>query len=82
MAEQKPQKVSQLGQLLVGQAPTIIEFAMELLRKKITPGQPQPTSADVIKAFEAVFLDSFARGQFHLAVLDAEKAKAAGPSQT
>lgn len=51
-----------LKQLLIEQAPTIIGFTKDLFAKH-NPGVPEPTSEEVIAAYEAGYLSSIAKDE-------------------
>jgi len=67
-----------LTQLLISQGPALIQFASELFRKQ-NPNAPQPSSVEVIAAFDQLFASSLARDQFLIAALEAEIAARKSP---
>ena len=61
----------QLIQLLIAETPNIVEGIKALFKKK-NPDAPQPTSADIIAAFEQAYADSNAKDEMLKAALQAE----------
>ncbi len=58
-------------QLLIAEGPSLVAFIKDRFRTA-NPEAPEPTSEEVVAAFEALFTSSLARDEFLIAALKAE----------